>query len=304
MSISSTRPCPRRFRPAAAAAVRLVAVALVLLAPLAEHGHAKNRNRPPPAVNINDCPPELVQLYLYLAHAAKAVYDEPEETHIATEGGCVARVRVDEAGNLVVAFRGSVMPPDSDDHNLDPILRELARLRSRQDWLQTNIRQAFGLMPRQYIEAMDVLIDVLRRHQNANRIYITGHSKGGGEAEFATVAAWLSPDVPDHVKTRMTTVTFNGAVVNELNWRRLYELFHPMTVDAYLRGRVPRLDAVIMRDDIVPKIDSSERHPYPFVGLVVIDPTWDIWIPQQHSIRTVIAELERRVMGYRGPPAY
>lgn len=252
-------------------------------------------------ISLDDCPPDLIRLYLSLAQYSSLAYKTPERELAVSPGGCVAMVLQDYENNLIIAFRGSVIPDEYARQNPDSPHGVVMRLRAIQDWLETNLTQFFGQMPVQYIEAADLAVQVILRHPNANRIFITGHSKGGGQAEFATAAAWLATDIPPQVKSRIMGVTFNAAVVREMNWQRLYDFADDPLVDHYLQGNTPRVDAVIMRDDIVPKMSSIERHPPPFLNLVVIEPITDRWPADQHSLSVVIEELEKRLSGAHSP---
>lgn len=268
----------------------LVTVCLVFL--LTRYSYAQQE---PNHVSIDACPPELIELYLTMANYSKLAYHVPEHEMVVLPEGTAALVHRDQNNNLIIAFRGSVMPLSRSESKLDPIRGALYRLRSFQDWIETNVAQSLGHLPKQYVESAQLVIDQILKHPNVNRIFITGHSKGGGEAEFATAAAWLASDIPPQLKTRIMGITFNAAVVREMNWQRLYDYADDHLVDAYLQGYVPRVDAVIMCDDFVPKKDSLERHPRPFLNLVVIEPTEWLWAVEQHSIAVVIDELERRL---------
>lgn len=248
-------------------------------------------------LNINDCSPDLIRLYISLAYYSKMAYDIPESGQMVTPSGCVATVVQDYGNNLIIAFRGSVMPPMKDRNDPHPALADLLRLRSFQDWIETNLPQSSGELPRQYVEAANLAIDQIMRHPNVNRIYITGHSKGGGEAEFAITAASLSSAIPDHVKAKMMAVTFNAAVVRAKNWRRLLESCDEPQLERYFMGIVPRIDALSLYDDPVSRVDSVDRRKPPYVNWVVIDPTEDLWAHQQHGIALMITELENRLKG-------
>jgi Lipase (class 3). len=144
-----------------------------------------------------------------------------------------------------------------------------------------------------------MIVEQIQSHPDANGIFITGHSKGGGVAEAAAAVAWLEPEIPREVKERITIVTFNAAVVNARNWRVLYKETDPALLTPYLQGDAPRVDAVIMRDDLVPKVGWRNRRLRPFVNLMVIAPSERISAADQHSIAVVIAELEKRLGIYR-----
>lgn len=248
-------------------------------------------------MSVDACSRDLQRLYLKLAEYSMKTYHVPEEEMIVATNGCAALVEMDDRNNLIVAFRGSVIPVY--DRALQPAkeLIRLMRLRSYQDWFQTNVRQSMGYLPAQYTEAAQLLVDQMLKHPYASRVFVTGHSKGGGLAEYAATAAWLSSYLPATLKERLYVATFNGAVVTAKNWAALESQVSPFLLEPFKRGNAPRIDAVIMRDDFVPKVDWRDRRLRPFVNLVIINPIRDIWATQQHSIAAVIEELKRRVDG-------
>lgn len=282
------------------ARIRLGVLLLVFVLLPATRSEAKNL---PEVIDINACTEEALTLYLYLAEYSSRVYGIDEDELVVGPHGCAALVEMDEHNNLIIAFRGSVNPIIRRVRHATMQARylvDLLRLRRYQDWFQTNILQGLGFLPAQYIDAAELIVDEISKHPTANKIFITGHSKGGGIAEAAAAVAWLDEDIPADVKQRIMAVTFNAAVVHLNNWRILYKESDPALVKAYLAGDVPKVDAVIMRDDIVPKIRWRNRRLRPFVNLVVIDPSEWIWPADQHSIAVVIDELKRR-LGIRQP---
>lgn len=249
----------------------------------------------PEMTSIDCCPQDMLGFYLYLAKYSSLAYRVPEEEMIVAEHGCAALVRMDENDNLIIAFRGSVSPFIKRATVQTRYLVDLLRLRRYQDWFQTNVLQGMGFLPAQYIEAADMIVDQILLYPSAKGIYITGHSKGGGVAEAAAAVAWLDPDIPQEVKDRIITVTFNAAVVHANNWRVLYKATEPEVLEPYLQGNVPPVDAIIMRDDFVPKVGWRNRRLKPFVNLLVIEPSEPMWPADQHSIAVVIDELEKRL---------
>ncbi len=268
----------------------MVLVTFILL--LAIHSDARDL---PELTDIDCCPEAQLGLYLYLAKLSSLTYQTPEDEMIVAKHGCAALVRMDEHDNLIIAFRGSVSPFISRATIQTRYLIDLLRLRRYQDWFQTNILQSLGFLPAQYLEAANMVVQEIQKYPSAKGIFITGHSKGGGVAEAAAAVAWLEPEIPREVKERIMAVTFNAAVVHVNNWQILYERSDPVLVRKYLQGDVPRVDAVIMRDDFVPKIGWRNRRLKPFVNLFVIKPRERISAADQHSIAVVIGELEERI---------
>lgn len=284
---------------------RITLTLLLLLASLHPAPQTDARDLPE-KTDINCVPKELAELYLYLAKYSSLTYQVPEEELIVAKYGCAVLVRMDADNNLIIAFRGSVSPFINRATIQAQYLVDLLRLRRYQDWFQTNVLQSLGFLPAQYMEAAELIVEILQEYPNASRIYITGHSKGGGVAEAAATVAWLSPHVPDELKKRIMAVTFNAAVIHAHNWKKFkkyYSKEDPVRYEAYLHGDAPRVDAVIMRDDVVPKIRWRDRRLKPFVNLVVISPTERMRTAHQHSIAVVIAELEKRLGIYQPPAA-
>ena len=107
-----------------------------------------------------------------------------------------------ETKTMILAFRGSVS------------VTELASERGLQDWFQTNFAQQFGKRPSQYEVAADAAWQVYDRLKNSDffkgrcgtdrpSFVLTGHSKGGGQAQYAAV------------RNQLDAVVFNAAPVNE-----------------------------------------------------------------------------------------
>lgn len=286
---------------AATSRTRLLPILALGLLALLFTGHSPARDLPE-KISIDCCSQDTLGLYLHLAEYSSLAYRVPEEEMLVAEHGCAALVRMDSNDNLIVAFRGSVSPFIDRATLPTRYLVDLLRLRRYQDWIETNILQSFGHLPEQYVEAAELIVEQIQKHPHAKGIFITGHSKGGGVAEAAAAVAWLDPDIPPETKRRIVTVTFNAAVVHTNNWRVLYKATEPALLKPYLKGDTPRVDAVIMRDDFVPKVRWRHRRLKPFVNLVVIEPSERIWPADQHSIAVVIAELEKRLGIHRPSP--
>ena len=240
---------------------------------------------------LDGCEPEELRLYLALAEASALAYDDSQAGLEQTPSGCVALIREDADGNLVIAFRGSMLGDRASKHRFSSFGGANIR-RNYRDWVATNLKQSAGFLPHQYVEAAALVEEHVRRHPVGKRVYITGHSKGGGAAAYAYVAACLSSTVSIEQARRMRCVTYNAAVVREQNWRRL---FRGLERGAGLSGREPAagsIHALVMNDDPVSKIAAAEERRY--VKRLGIPSTIDRTPNEQHGIQVVIDELRRR----------
>lgn len=233
--------------------------------------------------------PEL-RLYLALAQASETAYDDSQPGLENTPSGCVALVREDNDGNLVIAFRGSLLGDRNPKHRFSNLGGANIR-RNYRDWAATNLKQVTGFLPRQYVEAAALVEERVRSHPADKLVFVTGHSKGGGAAAYAFVAASLSPEVSRKQAARMRCVTFNAAVVREQNWRRLHRRLEEGVDISRKEPPAGSILSLCMRDDPVSKIAASEERPY--VRRIVITPTTERTATEQHGIGVVIAELAR-----------
>lgn len=227
---------------------------------------------------------------LALAEAAGASYDETSPDALTTPSGCAALVREDSEGNLVIAFRGSMLTDRTRKGPFSTFGGATMR-RNYRDWAATNLKQATGFLPRQYEEAAALVERFVLAHPADKRVYVTGHSKGGGVAAYAAVAACLSEKVDAERARRVRAVTFNAAVVRERNWRRLFRRHARQRVDDVL-GRLAdsrAICALTMRDDPISKIAAGERASFEYT--VVIVPTAELSPMEQHGIDAIIAEI-------------
>lgn len=235
------------------------------------------------------CKTGELRLYLALAEACEDAYDDSQSGLESTPSGCVALVRTDHVGNLIIAFRGSMLGDRNPKHRFSSFGGANIR-RNYRDWVATNLKQTAGFLPRQYVEAAELVEEHILEHPVDKLVFITGHSKGGGAATYAFVGANLSSAVSREQAERMRCVTFNAAVVREQNWRRLYR--RPgRESDAPQREPLRNsIRALCMRDDPVSKIAMSEERAY--VRRMIITPTSDLTANEQHGIRVIIDELE------------
>lgn len=97
---------------------------------------------------------------------------------------------------------------DMDDYNLVVI----CGTNSLRDWI-SNLKVAIGIIPNQYFDAYDYVIEEAWRKNTMKPIVIVGHSLGGGVAEY--VASEI----------RCTCITFNGCGSKHLIEKRYREDF-------------------------------------------------------------------------------
>lgn len=239
--------------------------------------------------SLDSFQPTDLRLFLSLAKTSKTAYDDSQAGLKITPSGCVALVQEDQDGNLIIAFRGSMLGDRNPRHRFSNLGGANIR-RNYRDWVATNLKQATGFLPRQYVEAAALVEEQVLKHPVDKRVFITGHSKGGGAATYAFVAVNLSSKVSKRQRGRVHCVTFNAAVVREQNWRRLYRRLDDKTDVS--RKTVPALSilALCMRDDPVSKIAASEERPY--VKRIYITPTIPRTPTEQHGIDVIIDELE------------
>ncbi len=95
----------------------------------------------------------------------------------------------------------------------------------------------------------------------------------------------------------MRCVTFNAAVVKEQNWRRLFRSLDRAADSAGKEPAADTIQALVMADDLVSKIGAAEERRY--VQRIRIDPAAALAPQEQHGIRVIIEELERRLHRYR-----
>lgn len=244
------------------------------------------------ANSLDDCDQADLKLYFSLAVMAEQAYDESQSGLEQTPSGCVALIRKDADGNLVIAFRGSMLGDRKPKHRFSNLGGANIR-RNYRDWVATNLKQATGFLPRQYVEAASLVEGHVRNHPTDKQVYITGHSKGGGAAAYAYVAVRLSPTLSTDQVRRMRCITFNAAVVKERNWRRLFRRLSPNADIAEREPAAGSIEAVVMAEDPVSRIGASEERQY--VKRISITPAADLTPNEQHGIHVVLNEIRRRL---------
>ncbi|MCD7896602.1 MAG: hypothetical protein LUG50_08005 [Planctomycetaceae bacterium] len=242
--------------------------------------------------SIDDCSRSELAYYRHLALISELAYDDSQPGLETTPSGCVALVREEADGALVIAFRGSMLGDRTPAHRFSNLGGAVIR-RNYRDWVATNLKQTAGFLPRQYTEAAVLVKRHMLDRDNGAPVYLTGHSKGGGAATYAFVSVLLDDDIAPEQAARLRCVTFNAAVVREQNWRRL-EREHRRTPD--LAARRPAdgaVTAVVMADDPVSKIASAEERAW--VRRIVVDSRAARSSGEEHAIRAIIEEIEARL---------
>lgn len=245
------------------------------------------------AESLEKCEQEEVRLYLALAEASEAAYNDSQPGLESTPSGCVALIREDEDGNLVVAFRGSLLGDRVPKRRFSNFGGANIR-RGYRDWVATNLKQTAGFLPRQYTEAALLLEKHVRAHPVDKLVFVTGHSKGGGAAAYAFVAAALSANLSGEQRGRVRCVTFNAAVIREKNWRRL---FRGLGRDAAASVKEPApgsITSLVMAEDPVSRIGAAEERKY--VARIRITPATALAPGEQHAMGGVIAALEKALL--------
>ena len=137
---------------------------------------------------------------------ATAEYLPPDYAPDQPEDKPRAFVYCDSGSNsLIVAFRGSVTPSRF-------IITPLVRVDEYNDWFATNLVEFLGKLTVQYGGSRDIAFNMKRSlaegrfndfcGQGIPSLVLTGHSKGGGQAQYAAV------------KEKLPAIVFNANPVN------------------------------------------------------------------------------------------
>lgn len=242
--------------------------------------------------DLGSARPGELNLFLALARACEQAYDDSPDGLIVTPSGCAIRTQVDGYSNLIIAFRGSMLGDRNPKHPFSSFGGANMR-RNYRDWAATNLKQAFGFLPRQYTDAIPVVEQLILEHPVDKYVFVTGHSKGGGAATYTSVAVRFSEKLTTEHLRRVRTVTFNASVVREQNWRRLFRRLESDVDSAEREPPAGSILALRMQDDPVSKITAAEERQY--VRRINITPSTDITPNEQHGIQVIIDELERRL---------
>jgi hypothetical protein len=149
----------------------------------------------------------LVPELKYIGNAATFLPDYYKG--LAENGNFHGTIYCDNPSNtLVLAFRGSVQLTPLLDHNLIA------------DWYNTNLLQHLGFVPFEYGVASDVVQLITGQLADGKfdglcgagrpKIVLTGHSKGGGQAQYAAFHLMLAYHL------MVEAVVFNSDIVNPL----------------------------------------------------------------------------------------
>ena len=151
-------------------------------------------------LSIDLVPPDLRSLY----DPSTGFFKVPRRTvekddQTITESGLDALLVQDGQGNITVAFAGTTTKD------------------GRTGTLSTDIKQEVGGMPDMYLEAAGLIRGLLlTTHFNNTNIEITGHSLGGGLAQFALIANSIAG-----MDSRLSATAYNPATLNAYNVARL-----------------------------------------------------------------------------------
>jgi hypothetical protein len=139
------------------------------------------------------------------------------------------------ANTLILAFRGSASLTQLDQNDLS-------------DWYDTNFLQHLGARPLQYSAAADTA-ELIQRHladydnvcgSEAPRFILAGHSKGGGQAQYAAI------------RRELEAIVFNADLVNPIifdDWM-LYPPALLAPIYSYLRAFRSTLSCAVGQSDI------------------------------------------------------
>lgn len=115
--------------------------------------------------------------------------EPPESAHklehketIVTPNGMVAVVYQDTVTKeIILGFKGSASYKGLDPNGPPAVLNQAYK-----DWHETNLKSADGV-PDQYKESAEVMANIISKYPD-NSIIVSGHSKGGGQVQYALMA--------------------------------------------------------------------------------------------------------------------
>lgn len=191
-----------------------------------------------------------IKRYLEYALLAEESYggDTARNSQILkTESGNHILITTDNNGDVVIAFKGTSLPSKGELATLgvisatefvakkmlplpvktlassvsipSPTAQYAGNMQSVKD-MAANVQQYLGKIPKQYEEGVAVVSHIVANYPPEKKITVIGHSKGGGQALYASVAASMAVNSTDKV-SRVNTVVFNPAVINDMNWVKL-----------------------------------------------------------------------------------
>jgi hypothetical protein len=203
---------------------------------------------------------------------------------------------------LILSYKGSVQPTTSFDHNMID------------DWVDTNLGQHLRTVPNQYMLAMDDADLINRRWSEGSfdnvcgegrpKFVLTGHSKGGGQAQFAGYyfsldAIVFNSDPPDpYIFSEWASMEETPIL---LQWIRaagrtiqsVYNCVSPSPIpdslmSYYQSGKVT--DVRMVNDKIVTNL--LPYCDFPHASFEWLSDTSNCSANNGHSIDTVIRELK------------
>ncbi len=92
---------------------------------------------------IDQCQPAELEQYLALAYASEKAYDDAQPDLETTPSGAAALIYEDAGGNLVIAFRGSMLADRKPKHRFSSF-GGANICRNYRDWVATNFKQTTG----------------------------------------------------------------------------------------------------------------------------------------------------------------
>lgn len=156
-------------------------------------------------------------------------YLPPDYQKSAYNNGLRVTLYCDSSVNrLIFAYRGSVSITAQ-------AISPLITVAQFADWVETNIIQHLGTVPLQYQAASDVPYQANKqlRQGSMNKIcgdgppkfLLTGHSKGGGEAQYAAI------------KNKVEAIVFNSDPVNPIIFTSSYSADSPVILQWFQTAR-------------------------------------------------------------------
>lgn len=149
--------------------------------------------------------------------------------------------------DIILAFRGSQMFP----------LKEAYR-----DFIETDLKIGFGKKPIQFDEGLEAYERLIKKY-DYKRIKLTGHSLGGGIAQYVAVMSEKLLDDKDFVPT---TITFNGVGILVEGMIKVEEFLELNKTKEFILGMVPEVNWEKIKNTLIfylkkkaPFIKSSTR---------------------------------------------